>query len=302
MRSMPPSPKGLGYYRVSLRDTKSPTLSVLSMRGGWLMTTVESVHPRLSATATPGLRHFIVLWLIVAALEGLLLAQGAKLDSLLWRTTRWVMGDQDEYAWAKVRQAPDSGASFYRTTAPPLHSTLYKKTENLWRILRDMGEPHCTVILLVVVALYDRRRLKASALLLASAAGASGVGELIRCVSGRLRPDGMLPAGVRNDGGSMFHFLGGFQYHHDLSFPSGHATLAFATAATLCYLSPRGRGLFLTLAAGCAVTRVVMQAHFYSDVLLGSAIGWTFGCLITVLMDRLLPGENPAPQRPRPEV
>ena len=101
-----------------------------------------------------------------------------------------------------------------------------------------------------------------------------------------------------NAGQSMFHFMGGFSHHTDLSFPSGHATLAFATAATLCYLSPRGTVLFIVLAAGCVAARVVMQAHFYGDVILGSAVGWTLGWLITVPLDRWLQGATPRPSAP----
>ncbi len=245
--------------------------------------------PRLpnEAACIPTWRHFLLLWLVVGVLEGALLAQHAFIDSYLWNTTRWLMGDQDQYAWSDVKQSPSDFVPFYLSVDPPLESHLYKKTENVWRLLRDMGEPDMTVLLLFIVGIYNSRRVAGSAIFLASTTGASLFSELIRCVTGRLRPDGELSAGVRNAGESIFHFMGGFAHHRDLSFPSGHATLAFATAATLCYFSPRGRWVFVVLAAGCALTRVVMQAHFYSDVIMGSAIGWTMGWLIAVHLDRL---------------
>jgi membrane-associated phospholipid phosphatase len=255
------------------------------------MTTATSAIPRLSNSIArvPTWKHFVLLWLVVAALEAALLAQNAFLDSYLWSTTRWFMGDQDAYVWSDVKKSPGLFVPFYESEDPPFKSHLYKRTENLWRLLRDMGEPTTTVLLLCVVGIYDRRRLLGSAILLSSTTGASLASELIRCVTGRLRPDGEISPGVRNIGENFFHFLGGFSHHRDLSFPSGHSTLAFATAATLCYFSPRGRWLFITLAAGCALTRVVMQAHFFGDVIMGSAVGWTLGWLITVQLDRLAP-------------
>jgi hypothetical protein len=256
-----------------------------------MTTTTQPVLPPLAASKLT-LRHFVVLWLIVAGLEGILLTNNGAADSFLWRTTRWAMSDQGTYVWADIKQPPAPGIPFYQTAEPPLHAQFYKKTEKFWRMLRDMGEPFCTAILLATLAVYDRRRWKASVILLASAIGTSLVAELIRCITGRLRPDGTLPTGLRNSGDSMFHFLGGFTHHSDLSFPSGHATLAFATAATLCYFSPRGRWLFLVLAAGCALARVVMQAHFFGDVIMGATVGWTIGWVVTVGLDRAFGGSN----------
>src|SRR5690349_20508030 len=72
--------------------------------------TMTSTQPNLSAGKMPTLRHLILLWVIVAALEGALLVHDGRLDSFLWNTTRWVMGDQDAYKWENVRQE-DIGSS-----------------------------------------------------------------------------------------------------------------------------------------------------------------------------------------------
>jgi hypothetical protein len=46
--------------------------------------------------------------------------------------------------------------------------------------------------------------------------------------------------------------------------------------------------LFLVMAGGCAVARVVMQAHFWSDAIFGSVLGWTVGWCVAVGLDRLI--------------
>ncbi len=59
-----------------------------------------------------------------------------------------------------------------------------------------------------------------------------------------------------------------------LALPSSHAMVAFAGAAMLARLYPRARWVGYTLAAGCAVTRVLARAHFVSDVVLAAGLGW----------------------------
>lgn len=59
-----------------------------------------------------------------------------------------------------------------------------------------------------------------------------------------------------------------------LALPSSHALVAFAGAAMLARVYPRARWVGYTLAAGCAVTRVMARAHFVSDVVLAAGLGW----------------------------
>jgi membrane-associated phospholipid phosphatase len=60
------------------------------------------------------------------------------------------------------------------------------------------------------------------------------------------------------------------------SFPSAHAAAAAALAVALGWLFPRGRWLFVGLAACVCVNRVQASAHFPSDVLAGAAVGTLF--------------------------
>lgn len=57
------------------------------------------------------------------------------------------------------------------------------------------------------------------------------------------------------------------------SFPSGHSTTAFAAAVALAYFLPRWRIPLLLLAAGVACSRVIVGAHYPSDVIAGSFLG-----------------------------
>ena len=63
------------------------------------------------------------------------------------------------------------------------------------------------------------------------------------------------------------------------SLPSGHATDSFAIAAAIGALWPRTRLIMWTYAIVIAVSRVVLTAHFPSDVIAGAVVG-TVGALI----------------------
>jgi undecaprenyl-diphosphatase len=57
------------------------------------------------------------------------------------------------------------------------------------------------------------------------------------------------------------------------SFPSGHATTAFALAACIGFVSPRWFYPALVLAAGIALSRLTGGFHYPSDIVAGMALG-----------------------------
>lgn len=57
------------------------------------------------------------------------------------------------------------------------------------------------------------------------------------------------------------------------SFPSGHAAVAAGLAAALTWRYPRGAAVFATLALLASLQRIVVSAHYPSDVACGAAIG-----------------------------
>lgn len=100
-------------------------------------------------------------------------------------------------------------------------------------------------------------------------------GEIIKLIVRRERPTAL-------DGFYSFRPLSdGPLSSGDLGFPSTHAAVAFAAAWVLCRLYPRAAPLWLALALGCALTRVLEQAHFLSDV--------TAAALISYAVVQLLP-------------
>ena len=58
------------------------------------------------------------------------------------------------------------------------------------------------------------------------------------------------------------------------SFPSGHAACVAAAAFALAVVAPRYRVQFLLAALLLALTRVVIVAHYLSDVVAGAALAW----------------------------
>jgi membrane-associated phospholipid phosphatase len=64
-----------------------------------------------------------------------------------------------------------------------------------------------------------------------------------------------------------------------LSFPSGHAAMAFAAATCLAAIVRRGAAVFYLLAAGVAAERVLENAHYPSDVVAGAGFGVCCGLL-----------------------
>jgi len=106
-------------------------------------------------------------------------------------------------------------------------------------------------------------------LLLSIAAAGLGA-ELLKLLVGRERP--------LADGGYEFKpFLYGFVDGSNLGFPSSHTSVAFGAALVLARVLPGVGWIAIPLAAGCGLTRVLVGAHFLSDVVAGAAIGWASG-------------------------
>ena len=95
-----------------------------------------------------------------------------------------------------------------------------------------------------------------------SALLALGVAHVLADLWARPRPY------IAHPGAHLF-----IQASHDSSFPSDHATAAFAIAVALLLRHRKAGVLSLCLASLLAISRVVVGTHYPSDVAAGAAIG-----------------------------
>jgi undecaprenyl-diphosphatase len=91
-------------------------------------------------------------------------------------------------------------------------------------------------------------------------------GEIIKWVVGRGRP---FVGGAAN-AFNFAHFAGTEAY---ASFPSSHAISSFALAFAVSAVWPGARLMMIVYALLIATTRLVLLAHYPSDVVVGASIG-----------------------------
>jgi undecaprenyl-diphosphatase len=116
------------------------------------------------------------------------------------------------------------------------------------------------------LALPLNRAFRGSLLLFAAVAGAGIVNDALKVIMGRARPRLWI-----GDHVTGFHF---FRFGSDYaSFPSGHTATSVAAAIVLGLLFPRARLWFAAFAGLIAVSRLVLDAHYLSDVVAGAIVG-----------------------------
>jgi membrane-associated phospholipid phosphatase len=163
----------------------------------------------------------------------------------------------------------------------PTDDFLKSKGTGRWvaEILKLPGEAWFAALAALLAALIYARHDKAAGLVagIAIAVGSalSGINGLIKWIVGRERPfrgsDPSIPQPLEFEpfrGG-----LAGLFDGRNLSFPSGHASLAMALAVGLGIAFPRYRWFFFAAAAACALERVAENAHYLSEVIAGGLLG-----------------------------
>jgi undecaprenyl-diphosphatase len=118
------------------------------------------------------------------------------------------------------------------------------------------------------------RVIAQASLLFAAVALAGLANDVLKVLFGRARPRLWLHGDT--NGFYFLHF--GSDY---ASFPSGHTATSFAAAVTLGVLFPRWRIGFAAFALTIAVSRIVLDAHYLSDVVAGAGVG-TISALIAL--------------------
>ena len=153
----------------------------------------------------------------------------------------------------------------------------------LWpvRILTDFGKGtyllwSLAAILLLIALLFPRARGTARSVLIGFGTRILFIffavllpvliGEIIKDIVGRGRPF----VGGQANAFNFSHFAGTEAY---ASFPSGHATTAFALAFAISAVWPRTRMVMFIYAVVIAASRLVLLAHHPSDVVAGALVG-----------------------------
>jgi membrane-associated phospholipid phosphatase len=104
----------------------------------------------------------------------------------------------------------------------------------------------------------------------------------IKWLTGRNRPINLI-----EDGLFGFDFFRIRYLYETTSFPSGHTVTAFALATAVSFLYPRLRVPAFFIAAAIGLSRVVLTAHYLSDVIAGAVVGVICSLGVKYLFDRL---------------
>ncbi len=97
-------------------------------------------------------------------------------------------------------------------------------------------------------------------------AASNAAGSILKFLCGRYRPK-ML---TEHD---LYGFQGFGANHGRASFPSGHTLDAVTIAAALWILWPRSRPWCVAWAVAMGISRIIVRAHYVSDVLGGALLG-----------------------------
>jgi undecaprenyl-diphosphatase len=137
----------------------------------------------------------------------------------------------------------------------------------------DLGDVRVALGLNVILATYgEEGEREASKLALTALVASEAVAGLLKYAVNRERPDENAPHDRWNS-----------------SFPSGHATGAFALATVFGSRYPRYRMPIFATASLIGISRIYLGRHYPSDVLGGAAVGVAIGC-VTLRNDEFIIG------------
>lgn len=141
--------------------------------------------------------------------------------------------------------------------------------KNIFEFFTSFGrsEKYLIPSLLVYIIFRKREIVKKYAILVFASVAISGIiADIIKVIVARYRPTMLI-----------HHNLYGFSWfdigYSVNSFPSGHATTAFAAMLSFAYIWPKYKPFFISLACLIALSRVVLDAHYPSDIITGATLG-----------------------------
>ncbi len=157
------------------------------------------------------------------------------------------------------------------------------------RLLRIIGFLPMWGVLALAFWLEERgneRRGPGTALLILAPTLGGAAAEVLKLLLRRVRPD---PDAF----GYLFRAFSDDPFsNRGLGLPSSHALVAFAGAFALARIFPQARWVFYTMAAGCGATRVLANAHYFSDIVVAACVAWG---IVAALTSRLPARLAPVP-------
>ncbi|CAN7547495.1 lipid A 1-phosphatase LpxE [Neorhizobium sp. LjRoot104] len=117
-----------------------------------------------------------------------------------------------------------------------------------------------------------------AAYIFVAVAGSGLLVNLVKRIIGRARPVLYEQWG--------FHGFNPFSGSRFESFPSGHATTVGAFLMALALLAPRYRLFFLIMSLWIGFSRVIVAAHYPSDVIAGLSFGAWFSIVMAIVFSR----------------
>jgi membrane-associated phospholipid phosphatase len=134
------------------------------------------------------------------------------------------------------------------------------------------------VMIVLVIGVLDPWHRYALPRILAAALGSGIVANVFKLLVSRTRPNhfDLQYSGLESFSGWLPWWSGPSWQQ---GFPSSHLATAAGLAIVLACFYPRGRWLFPALAVLAGGQRIVVEAHFLSDVFWGAAIGCVFAPL-----------------------
>ena len=161
------------------------------------------------------------------------------------------------------------------------------------QVFKMAGDWRFALAVALALIAWHRDSWRPAGLLALSALLGGALYTVIKWTAGRQRPVVLIDPLAFNP---FINGWVGFLDEPNMSFPSGHTTLAFATAATLGICIKRWRYAFYALATVVAVERVWENAHYVSDVIAGAGLGTLSAYLTFWGMSRLVRPRQNAPQ------
>jgi membrane-associated phospholipid phosphatase len=173
--------------------------------------------------------------------------------------------------------------AFIDISAANFSASLSAETTRIFELITRLGlsDPYLIVSALCIIwfgFVQKKPSIRNAAIFIFAAVALAGLGnDLIKCLVGRSRPKLLLSNQIYG-----FHpFAFRYEYH---SFPSGHSNTVAAFCYSLFALRNRLWYVYLIVALAVMASRVVLNAHYPSDVLFGAYLG----ILITELIREAL--------------